>query len=72
MAIAGMDFRPDSEYLLADTPADTADQVRRLLENASLGREMAQNARARVRERYASKVQSERALELFRDIVACD
>jgi glycosyltransferase involved in cell wall biosynthesis len=72
VAIAGMDFRPDDDYLLADTPVDTASQVKRLLEDPSLGREMARNARDRVRGRYSSKVQSERALELFRNIVLCD
>lgn len=69
VAIAGMDFQGEREYLLADTPRDTAAQVKRLLDDPSLGLEIARNARTAVVERYASKVQSDRTSALFRHIL---
>lgn len=70
VAIAGMDFEPESEFLLADTPKETAAQIKRLLEDPSLGRKLSRNAREAVVERYDADTQSGRVLTLFRDILS--
>jgi glycosyltransferase involved in cell wall biosynthesis len=70
VAIAGMDFRPGREFLLADTPRDTATHIKRLIDDPSKAREIARNAREAVAERYSSKLQSERMLQVFQHIVA--
>jgi glycosyltransferase involved in cell wall biosynthesis len=70
VAIAGMEFQPNREYLLADTPADTATEIRRLLDDPSLGSEIARNAATAVRERYERDAQSRRTAALFRYIVS--
>ena len=69
VAIAGMEFQPERDYLLADTPRDTASQILRLLDDPALGREIAQSARNAVRDRYSTDVQSARTLDLFRNIL---
>jgi glycosyltransferase involved in cell wall biosynthesis len=69
VAIAGMQFQPERDYLLADTPRDTAAQIVRLLDDSELGAEIAHNARESVRDRYSSEFQSARTLELFQNIL---
>jgi glycosyltransferase involved in cell wall biosynthesis len=69
VAIAGMDFQPERDYLLGDTPRDTASQIMRLLEDPELGREIAHNARKAVRDGYSTGVQAARTLELFQNIL---
>lgn len=52
VAMAGMDFEPGRDYLQADTPADTAASIRRILDNPEFARGIAASARARAIERY--------------------
>jgi glycosyltransferase involved in cell wall biosynthesis len=70
VAIAGMQFQPERDYLLADTPRDTAAQIVRLLDDTALGAELAHNARETVRARYSTDFQAERTHELFRNILS--
>ena len=70
VAIAGMSFQPSREYLLADTPVDTAEEIKRIATDPDFAREIARNATAAVKERYSSEVQSERALAGFRYLVS--
>jgi glycosyltransferase involved in cell wall biosynthesis len=69
VAIAGMDFEPGKDYLPADDPKETAEAIKKLVENPQLAAEMAQNARRAVTERYGLEVQSERVLEMFSAIL---
>jgi glycosyltransferase involved in cell wall biosynthesis len=70
VAIAGMPFEPERDYLAAEQPAEIADQVKRLLTDPSLGPDIARNAAAAVEQRYSANVQSDRILELFRNLVS--
>ncbi len=69
VAIAGMEFQPERDFLLADTPKETASQILRLLDDSELGREISHNARNAVREKYSTGVQAARTLELFQNIL---
>ncbi len=69
VAIAGMEFKPGRDYLLADTPRETASRIIRFLDDSSLGREIAHNARNVVRERYSVAIQASRTLEMFRNML---
>ncbi|MCH7549565.1 MAG: glycosyltransferase, partial [Candidatus Krumholzibacteriota bacterium] len=70
VAIAGMDFEPGRDFLLADDAASFAGEIVRLLEDTDLARTLAQNARRQVRARYGRAVQRERLFKLMQDIVA--
>lgn len=52
VAMAGMDFEAGRDYLLADSPAEAAEAVTRLLEDTELARSLSRSARARVVEHY--------------------
>jgi len=69
VAMAGMDFEPERDYLLADEPADFAGQVRRLLDDPDLGRAIAGSARERVVSRYGRTAQRERLNTLLQRLV---
>jgi glycosyltransferase involved in cell wall biosynthesis len=69
VAIAGMEFQPERDFLLADTPRDTASQILRLLDDSALGREIAHSAQNAVRDKYSTGVQAARTLELFHNIL---
>jgi glycosyltransferase involved in cell wall biosynthesis len=69
VAIAGMDFRPGTEFLLADTGVETAREIRRLLGDQKLAASISANARRAVVERYGAGKQAERTRTLFRDIL---
>ena len=69
VAIAGMDFQPGTEFLLADTGAQTAQAIRRLLRDENLAASISRNARRAALERYGAGKQAERTRTLFRDIL---
>lgn len=69
VAIAGMDFRPGTEFLLADTGAQTAQEIRRLLGDEKLAASISANARRAALEHYGAGKQAERTRRLFRDIL---
>lgn len=69
VAIAGMDFEPGSEFLLADEPKDAADAVKKLTQNREFAAQMAQAAKRAVVERYGEEIQAGKTLELFADIL---
>jgi glycosyltransferase involved in cell wall biosynthesis len=66
VAIAGMPFAPERDYLSADDPADIAGQIKRLLDDPALGAQIARNATEVVERQYNPELQSERTLQLFR------
>jgi glycosyltransferase involved in cell wall biosynthesis len=66
VAIAGMPFEAERDYLAAEQPRDIAAQVRRLLDDPTLGEEISKNAAAAVERHYDANTQSNRTLELFR------
>lgn len=53
VGMEGLDVTPGEHFLLADTPAEFADAVARLLEDPGLRRRMAQAARARLEARFS-------------------
>lgn len=69
VAIAGMDFAPEKEYLLADEPSAVAAAVKRLTGDPDFAAAMAARARAAVVQRYSEEIQSQKALELFETII---
>lgn len=69
VAIAGMDFEPEAEFLLGDEPTVFASQVKRLLADPRLARGIANRARTAAIERYGANVQSEKALRLVGKII---
>lgn len=52
VAIAGMDFEAGVHYLLADTPGETADAIRRVLDDPGLAASLSRAGRERAVERY--------------------
>ena len=60
VAIAGMDFTPGEDFLLADEPTDYADQLECLLKDPQLGVKLSRNAHGRVAQSYAREHQSRR------------
>jgi glycosyltransferase involved in cell wall biosynthesis len=69
VAIAGMPFRPGTDYLAGEGPLEIAAQIKRIMAEPDLGRELARNAAAAVERHYSSKVQSDKLLRLFSDLV---
>jgi len=65
VAIAGMEFEPDRDFLLADKPVDLASQIKRLLADPALVESLSRSAAAVVAQRYDAKTQSDRCLKLF-------
>jgi sugar transferase (PEP-CTERM/EpsH1 system associated) len=61
-SLEGLELRPDQDLLVADEPAEFAEQVVRLLENPELARRLAASGQAFVRDRYSWE-SSARALE---------
>jgi glycosyltransferase involved in cell wall biosynthesis len=70
VAIAGMAFEPGRDFVLADTPEDAVEGIRRLLSDEAFSVALAAAAERRVRERYATDVQEERGVEIVRRLVA--
>jgi glycosyltransferase involved in cell wall biosynthesis len=69
VAVAGMDFEPDRDYLLADSPADTAAAIRRLLEDPVLAERIAESARERASRMYGAVAQTRALRELFQSFI---
>jgi glycosyltransferase involved in cell wall biosynthesis len=70
VAIAGMPFRPERDYLSGEQPQEIAAQVERILADPGLGRELARNAAAAVEQYYSYNVQSDKLLKLFTELVS--
>ena len=69
VAIAGMPFEAGQDFLLAGTADELAAAIRRLLGDAGLRAGLSASAAQRVRQHYASDVQTRRAAELIRGLV---
>lgn len=69
VAITGMDFEPEAEFILADEPKDVAAGIKRLVEDPEFASDMAARAKKAVIDRHAVDVQADRAIELIRDII---
>ena len=70
VAIAGMQFEPRTDYLLADEPEEMAEAVERVLRDEALARALAGSAMRRVRELYASGRQERLAAELVTRVIS--
>ena len=69
MAIAGMPFEPDRDYLLGETAEAFAGQIERIVTENGLARAISQAARQRVEELYAMERQRRRTAELVRALI---
>lgn len=69
VGIAGMDFVPGRDFLLADESAAFAAHVVRLLEDTELAGNLSVNAAKRVRERYAAGEQRRRLIRLVQSYI---
>jgi glycosyltransferase involved in cell wall biosynthesis len=70
LGMEGIAAEPGRHYLAAETAADFADAVGRLLNDAALRAALAERARELVRERYDWRVVAPALLSVYRD-VAC-
>jgi glycosyltransferase involved in cell wall biosynthesis len=68
-AIAGMPFEAGTDYLLADTPEEFAEQLRTFMKNPSLGPAIAGNAKKKLQELYSRETQKSLAEELFMNVL---
>jgi glycosyltransferase involved in cell wall biosynthesis len=66
----GIDVTHDRDVLIADTPADFAQQVLRVLEDGGLARRLGTEARRLAVSRYSWRAASERLLEFYRELGA--
>jgi glycosyltransferase involved in cell wall biosynthesis len=64
VAVAGMPFEPEREFLLADTPDEFARQIARVLEDQGLAGMLSERASRRLRDAYGVELQTGRAVGL--------
>ncbi len=69
VAIAGMAFEPEEDYLLADTPDAFASQIERLLGEPKLAKKLSNNAKRKVMENYESSRQARHLQQLLLDFI---
>jgi glycosyltransferase involved in cell wall biosynthesis len=69
VAIAGMPFVPDVDYLLAEEPEEYGIQIQRLVEAPELASRLAENAGKKVRDLYGAEQQGQRLEKLLHDII---
>jgi len=69
VAIAGMDFTPESDYLLADDPRELARQVMRLIDDPDLAGRIASSAHSRVIDGFDRSRQAGRLRELAQHLM---
>ena len=67
----GIDVTHDRDVLIADTPADFAEQVLRVLGDAGLARQLGAEARRLVVQRYSWRAAGERLVGFYRELGAC-
>ena len=65
VAMAGMRFEPDTDFLLANSPEEFGQQIERLLESPDLAAEIAKSAKEKVIEQYGRSAQAERLENMF-------
>ncbi|MFQ5511649.1 MAG: glycosyltransferase [Candidatus Krumholzibacteriia bacterium] len=65
-AIAGMPFEAGREFLVAETPAEYAAQVGRVLADGETGARLSEAALAKVRSAYGVEAQAARVVEMVR------
>lgn len=66
VAIAGMPFDSGTEYLEAETPDEFEREIKRLLNDPELGVSISGAASEKIRKEYATEVQADRIVALFR------
>jgi glycosyltransferase involved in cell wall biosynthesis len=69
VAIAGMPFEAEEDYLLAEKPEEYACQIERLVEDPKLAARLAENAKIKVRDLYNVDNQPQRVKLLFQKII---
>jgi len=70
VAIAGMPFEPEMDFLLADEPAGMAEAVKRVLRDEELARSLAASALRKVGGLYAADAQARRTVELVNRVIS--
>jgi glycosyltransferase involved in cell wall biosynthesis len=68
VAIAGMDFEPGRDFLLAESGPELAAAIGRVLSEPGLGAALAASAHAALGPLYGREAQRERLLDLFQDL----
>jgi glycosyltransferase involved in cell wall biosynthesis len=68
VAIAGMPFDSGREYLEAETPDEFEREIKRLLDDPELGESISEAASEKIRKEYATAVQGDRIVALFRQL----
>jgi glycosyltransferase involved in cell wall biosynthesis len=69
VAIAGMPFTADEDYLLAEEPEEYGVQIERMVEDPALAASLAENAGRKVRDLYGVEQQGRRLGKLFSSII---
>ncbi len=69
VAIAGMPFEPEKDYLLADSPTDFAAAIQRLIADPDLRETLSSSAARKVGELYATEAQRTRLVELVSSMI---
>jgi glycosyltransferase involved in cell wall biosynthesis len=69
VAIAGMPFTPDEDYLLAEEPEEYGAQIERLVEDPQLAARLAENAGKKVRELYGREQQGRQLEKILREYI---
>jgi glycosyltransferase involved in cell wall biosynthesis len=69
VAIAGMPFEAEQDYLLAKAPEEYASQIERLVEDPELAARLADSAERKVQENYGVDNQIHRIKKLFQNII---
>ena len=70
VAVAGMGFEPGKHFVLAEDAKETAEGIRRLLNDEELCARFAASAREAVCEGYGAEVQGRRVIELVRSAIS--
>jgi len=66
VAIAGMPFESGREYLEANAPDEFERAIKRILDDGDLAGDIAGAAREKIRKEFATSVQDQRTIALFR------
>lgn len=69
VAMAGMDFEPERDFLLADTPEEFATQLNRMMNTPGLAGGIATRAGERVARLYGATEQARRSRALFEALI---
>ncbi|NIM19407.1 MAG: glycosyltransferase [Candidatus Latescibacteria bacterium] len=69
VAVAGMPFEREQDFLGAETPEEFAAQIERLLGDRALAESLAASALRKVSDSFGAQAQAERTEELFKNLI---